>query len=95
MITFCLVFTAFNVFPVSDAFQDQNYPVVIHCQDQFYVFWHDMRYYSPDRSIFGCRVSYAGIVLDPGGRELMRDRAEWLDAAFDGANFLIAVQDSC
>jgi len=95
MILFYLVLTAFNGFPISDAFQDQNYPVVIHAQDQYYVFWHDMRYYSPDRSIFGCRVTLDGVVLDTSGREILRDRAEWLDAAFDGANFLVAVQDSC
>jgi hypothetical protein len=95
MIAFYLILTAFNNFPVSDAFQDQNYPVVLFVQNQYYVFWHDMRYYSPDRSVFGCRVTAAGVVLDPQGREILRDRAEWLDAAFDGANFLVAIQDSC
>jgi len=95
MIAFYLILTAFNVFPISDAFQDQNYPVVIHIQDLYYVFWHDMRYYSPDRSIFGCRVTMDGVVLDPGGREILRDRAEWLDVAFDGANFLVAIQNCC
>ena len=82
-------------FPVSTAYLSQHYPVVDFVSDQYYVFWTDMRYYSPDRSIFGARVTTDGTVIDPDGRLLMRDRVVKSSVAFGGGNFLIAVQDSC
>lgn len=82
-------------FPVSEAFNDQLYPSVISHNDTFYVFWLDLRYYPPDRSVFAARIANDGTVIDPEGREILRDRGEWVDAAFDGVNFLVAIQDSC
>jgi len=91
-----LLLIAFGVnFPVSVDTNDQNYPAIVFTNNQYYVFWNDLRYYSPDRSVFGARVAADGTVLDPEGVEILRDRTEWVDAAFDGTNFLIAVQDSC
>jgi len=40
-------------------------------------------------------VQFVGVVLDPFGRLILRDRAMNVDFAFDGVNFLAVVQDSC
>lgn len=82
-------------FVVSSAILDQQYPVVQFVNGQYYCMWQDMRYYSPDRSIFGARITQDGVVLDPFGRLILRDRAMNVDFAFDGVNFLAVVQDSC
>ena len=82
-------------FPIAVDTNDQNYPTALYLNSQYYIFWNDLRYYSPDRSIFGARISSDGVVLDPDGVEILRDRTEFLDAAYDGANLLVAIQDSC
>jgi hypothetical protein len=82
-------------FPVTTAVLSQHYPVVQYINDQYYVFWTDLRHYSPDRSIYGARVTGNGLVIDPEGRPIIRDRAVKSAAAFGAGNFLIAVQDSC
>ena len=41
------------------------------------------------------RVTDYGQVLDPEGALMIRDRTVWVDAAYDGTNFLVVVQDSC
>ncbi|UCF70973.1 MAG: hypothetical protein JSW49_01480 [candidate division WOR-3 bacterium] len=66
-----------------------------YATDKFYVFWQDLRFYPSDRSTFVARVSEEGQVLDPDGIVLMRDRTVSVDAAYDGINFLVVVQDSC
>jgi hypothetical protein len=82
-------------FPVSTAYLSQHYPVVHYLNDQYYVFWTDLRYYSPDRSIFSGRVANDGTVIDPDGRVLMRDRYVKSSVAYGGGNFLVVAQDSC
>ena len=91
-----LLFILINAdFPISTDYLDQHYPVVEFANGQYYVFWTDMRFYSPDRSIFGARVANDGTVLDPDGRVLIRDRLVNAAVGFGTENILIAVQDSC
>jgi hypothetical protein len=82
-------------FPISVDIESQHGSTVQFINDQFYVFWQDLRYYPSDRSTFAARVTQQGQVLDPDGVVLMRDRTMSVDAAYDGMNFLIVVQDSC
>ena len=82
-------------FPVSAAYLSQHYPVVYFISDQFYVFWTDMRFYSPDRSVFSARVANDGTVIEPDGRVLIRDRAVKSSVAYGAGNFLVVIQDSC
>lgn len=82
-------------FPVSTAYLSQDYPAVEFVEEQFYVFWIDMRYYSPYRSVFSARVMSDGTVLDPDGRLILKDRAVKSSVCYGGGNFLVAVQDSC
>jgi hypothetical protein len=63
--------------------------------DQFYVFWEDLRYYPSDRSTMAARLTEDGQLLDPDGILIIRDRTVDVDAAYDGTNFLVVVQDSC
>lgn len=95
MLLFLLLIVAGIDFPVSVDPNDQNLPAVVYACDQYYVFWNDLRCYPPDRSVFAARVTMNGQVLDPQGIEILRDRTEFVDAAFDGANFLVVLQDSC
>ena len=82
-------------FPINISVHDQSYPVITHLDSLFYIFFLDMRYYSPDRSISCTRVSENGTVLDPQGHMILRDRAVRVAAASDGVNFLAVIQDSC
>jgi hypothetical protein len=91
-----LLFIFINAdFPISTAYLAQHYPVVEFANNQYYVFWTDLRFYSPDRSIFGARVALDGTVLDPDGRVLIRDRTVKASVGFGSENILIVVQDSC
>lgn len=85
-------------FPICTAVLDQYYPCTIYENGQYYVFWADYRYDSVDssQSIFGARVSTSGIVLDPDGKLLYRNRTgEGPAVAYDGTNFLVVFRDSC
>ena len=94
MITFVLALVAADI-PINTAVLDQAHPVVRSAHGQYYVFWYDMRHYSPERSIYGARVAANGTVLDPGGVPLLVDRTMNVDAVCDGTNFLAVIQDSC
>lgn len=59
------------------------------------MFWEDYRFYRSDKSIFAARVTPDGAVIDPDGRLILRDQTVKVDVAFDGANFLAVIQDSC
>ncbi|MBN2620476.1 hypothetical protein JXB22_05225 [candidate division WOR-3 bacterium] len=95
MITLTLVLLVTADFVVSDYVQDQSHPVVLHAHDQYYVYWYDMRFYSPERSIYAARISESGNVLDPLGKPILIDRTVQVAAAFDGVNLLAVIQDSC
>lgn len=83
-------------FSICNATLDQYYPTAVFANSQYYVFWVDYRYYSPDYSLFGARVSATGTVLDPNGKVLFRRQTAYAPSvAFDGTNFLIAARDSC
>lgn len=82
-------------FPISAEVESQHFPIVQFANDQFYVFWEDLRYYPSDRSTMAARVSEDGQLLDPEGVLMMRDRTVDVVAAYDGTNFLVIVQDSC
>jgi hypothetical protein len=83
-------------FNVCNATLDQYYPSTIFVNNQYYVFWADYRYYEPDYSLFGARVSATGTVLDPNGKVLFQRQTAYAPSvAYDGANFLVAGRDSC
>ncbi len=83
-------------FPISTNSLTQHYPCPLYENGQYYVFWSDQRYYSPDYSIYGARVAIDGTVLDPDGKMIFRRQTAFeLSAAYDGANFLIVSRDSC
>jgi hypothetical protein len=93
MISLCLVSADF---PVCTATNHQCHPRIIFENDQYYVFWADYRYYSPDYTLFGARISEDGTVIDPNGKVLFRNQAAYEPAmAYDGSNFLLAIRDSC
>ena len=82
-------------FPISNDILSQHFPVVQFANDQFYVFWQDLRFYPSDRATMAARVTDYGQVLDPEGVVMICDRTVDEDAAYDGTNFLVVVQDSC
>ncbi|MDH4211726.1 MAG: hypothetical protein OEV79_09815 [candidate division WOR-3 bacterium] len=90
-----ILFLLGSDFPVSVEIESQHRPVVEFTNNQFYTFWQDLRFYPSDRSTFAARVTEEGLVLDTNGVLLMRDRTISVDAAYDGTNFLVVVQDSC
>lgn len=95
MVFITILFILGNDFPISVASESQHYPVVEFADSQFYVFWEDLRFYPSDRTTMAARVSTDGVVLDTQGIVMMRDRTVDVDAACDGTNFLVVVQDSC
>lgn len=95
MIAVLCLFLFGDDIPISTSFQDQSRPVAQFALDQYYVFWYDMRHYSPDRAIYSARIAENGTVIDTQGVPVMIDRAMMVDAAFDGVNFLAVIQDSC
>lgn len=90
-----LLFILGSDFPISAEVESQHFPIVQFADDQFYVFWEDMRYYPSDRSTMAARVSEDGQLLDPEGVLMIRARTVDVVAAYDGTNFLVVVQDSC
>jgi len=85
-------------FPISTAFESQRYPAVCYQQDQYYAFWCDRRFYGLDTTncLYCTRITTEGVVIDPDGRLLVRDDVGYeLDAAFDGANFLVVFRNHC
>jgi hypothetical protein len=95
MIHFLVLFVLTGDFPITTELQDQCYPAIVTTDSQYCVFWQDYRYYSPDRSIFAARVALDGSVIDPDGKQILRDKAEVVDAAYDGTTMLAVIQDSC
>jgi len=81
--------------PINTCNQDQSHPVVQYAHEQYYVFWYDMRHYSPERSIYGARIGVNGTVIDTLGMPVLIDRTMNVDVACDGMNFLAVIQDSC
>lgn len=82
-------------FAISSDIDDQHYSRIIYAYDQYYVFWQDQRFYPPDKSIFGARVTNNGLLVDSIGKQLFRDRTVLADVACDGLCFLVTIQDSC
>lgn len=101
MITLVGLFTPFLIsanFAICTDTSQQYYPAAIYANSQYYVFWADYRYYSSSGlySLFGARVTTSGNVLDPNGKLLFRRQAGYEPrVAYDGANFLVAIRDSC
>ncbi len=80
--------------PVSTAAGDQWAPALAFDGTNFLVVWTDYR--SGDtRDIYGCRVTPAGVVLDPAGIAISTaPDDQWSQAlAFDGTNFLVVWSD--
>jgi len=66
--------------------------------NQYYVFWLDQRNIASDStfSLFGCRITRDGTVLDPDGVELYSDSVAYnCDVSFDGNNFFIVSRNHC
>jgi hypothetical protein len=82
-------------FPISIAPESQHFPIVQSALGHYYVFWQDLRFHPSDRATMAARISNEGVLLDPEGVVMMRDRTMNVDAAYDGTNFLVVVQDSC
>jgi hypothetical protein len=95
MLSLCLVNADF---PISVDTSAQYAATAAFVNDQYYVFWLDQRYLSTDEafSLFGCRITKDGTVLDTNGVELYRDSVAYnCDVAFDGNNFLIVTRNHC
>lgn len=92
---FSVLFLVSGDFPISAQFESQHRPIVLYANDLFYAFWQDLRFYPSDRSTFAARITPQGCVLDTSGVLMRRSRTVCGDAAYDGTNFLIVVQDSC
>jgi hypothetical protein len=90
-----LLFILGSDFPISADVEAQQYPKVVAANDQFYVFWEDLRFYPSDRATMAARVTPDGTILDPDGVLMMRDKTVLVDAAYDSIDFLVVVQDSC
>jgi hypothetical protein len=84
-------------FSICQAPDVQATPEVVFADSLFSVFWTDFRQSSVDTySVYGARVATDGTVLDPNGKKIFANKAETRPAvAFDGTNFLVALQDSC
>ncbi|MEO0189775.1 MAG: hypothetical protein ABIL18_02215 [candidate division WOR-3 bacterium] len=77
---------------------NQQAPCVIYGNNQFYVFWSDLRYYNSleTYALYGARVTNSGSVLDPNGKLLFNRQAAYPPkVAYDGINLLVALRDSC
>ena len=90
-----LIFLISIDFPISTAINDQFEPAIAFANNQYYVFWVDYRALFTARAIYGARVTTEGEVLDPEGKLIFMSRTEAVDVAYDGSNFLVALQDSC
>lgn len=85
-------------FPLCTDTVGQYYPEIVFANDQYYVFWCDMRYYGMEYSyaLAGARISQAGSVLDPAGKILFKDQNGYEPAAaYDGTNFLVVFRNFC
>jgi hypothetical protein len=85
-------------FPITTEVESQRYPAVSYQEGQYYVFWADRRFLGVDSTscLYAARVSTDGAVLDTAGKLLFRDDVGYeLDAAFDGANFLVVFRNHC
>lgn len=70
----------------------------VFANDQYYVFWLDQRNLLTDStfSLFGCRITKDGTVLDPDGVDLYADSVAYsCDVTFDGSNFFIVSRNHC
>ncbi|MBM7115691.1 TolB family protein [Archangium primigenium] len=78
---------------VSNALNEQSFPVVTHDGTNFLVVWQDYRNGGYD--IYGARVSNAGIVLDTNGIPISSATNSQTEPAVthDGTNFLVVWQD--
>ena len=84
-------------FPVCQADNVQATPEVLFVDSLFYAFWTDFRYSSADTyAVYGARVTTDGAVLDVDGKLVFANKTETRPAAaYDGANLLVVLQDSC
>lgn len=85
-------------FPLCTDTTGQYYPEITFANNQFNVFWCDLRYYSTqgNYALMGSRVSQTGSVLDPEGKTLFIGQNGYeCKAAYDGTNFLVVLRDSC
>lgn len=83
-------------FPICTETANQNTPVVLYANNQYYVFWQDERLVASQfrYAICAARVALDGTVLDPDGKIVYVDSAAGIiDAAFDGSNFLVVFRD--
>ena len=82
-------------FVICDESGVQIEPTIGFDGSNFIVFWTDGR--DSLEQIYGARVTTSGVVLDPGGFQLIMEREEQISpsVAFDGTNYLVVWQHDC
>lgn len=83
-------------FPICSETAHQMTPVALYENNQYYVFWHDSRFFESQElyALCAARVDVNGTVIDPNGKIIYCDSAAGVfDAAFDGTNFLVVFRD--
>jgi hypothetical protein len=83
-------------FPVCTFESSQYASHITYAHDCFYVTYVDDRHYYPYQSLYGCRVTNQGAVLDPDGKLFYRGEVGSVgNIVSDGMGFLVVFRDSC
>ena len=84
-----------NGIAVSTASSTQQSAAVAFDDSNYIVFWGDMRNMYPYRDIYACRVSPAGVALDPSGIPVCTatDDQSYPAVAFDGVHTVVTWMD--
>lgn len=81
-------------FAICDYTNHQIYPIPIHENNQYYVYWTDYRS-TPIYTLYGARITEAGVVIDPNGKALFADSVFDPKVASDGSNMLVVWREGC
>lgn len=81
-------------FTICDYTNHQIYPVPIHENNQYYVFWTDYRS-QPIYGLYGARIAEDGTVIDPDGKLQFADSVFSPRVASDGTNLFVVWREGC